>query len=161
MRELPFTKKNMAKKRIKVFLDSNVILSGLLSDKGAPRIILDILSLDLPIISGATGRYNIIEIERNLKKKMPHVIPVYKKYLPVINLEIVPMPSLKTINDLTGQIADKDVPVLASAIMSNADYLVTGDKKDFSRIRTKGKYPFEILGPSEFLQNVVHKILNI
>lgn len=53
-------KKPMAKKAIKVFLDSNVILSGLLSDKGAPRIILDILSLRLPFVIGITGQYNIL-----------------------------------------------------------------------------------------------------
>ena len=55
----------MAKKRFKVFLDSNVIISGLFSDKGSPRIILDLLCLDLPVLAGATGQYNIIEIERN------------------------------------------------------------------------------------------------
>jgi len=79
----------MSKKRFKVFLDSNVIISGLFSDEGSPRVILDILSLDLPILSASTGEYNIIEIERNLSKKMPNVIPVYKKYLKTLNLEII------------------------------------------------------------------------
>jgi hypothetical protein len=40
----------MARHPIKVFLDSNVILSGLLSDRGAPRLILDVLSLRLPVL---------------------------------------------------------------------------------------------------------------
>jgi predicted nucleic acid-binding protein len=56
------------RKKCKVFLDSNVLLSGLFSDKGAPRIILDLLTLNLPMLAGATGRYNLIEVERNLKK---------------------------------------------------------------------------------------------
>jgi predicted nucleic acid-binding protein len=56
----------MAKKAIKIFLDSNVILSGLLSDKGAPRVILDILCLELPLLKGATGEYNLLEIEKNI-----------------------------------------------------------------------------------------------
>lgn len=72
----------MAKKAVRVFLDSNVILSGLISDEGAPRIILDILCLKLPFLIGMTGRYNIIEIERNLSKKLPGVLPIYKEYLP-------------------------------------------------------------------------------
>ena len=38
----------MAKSPTKFFLDSNVILSGIISDKGSPRIILDLLSLRLP-----------------------------------------------------------------------------------------------------------------
>lgn len=148
----------MAKKRYKVFLDSNVILSGLLSDKGPPRIILDILSLDLPVLSGATGKYNIIEIERNLKKKMPGIIPLYRKYLPVMNLEIVPLPSLDTVNKLSRHIAGKDAPVLVSAISCKADYLVTGDKKDFNKPGLKGKYGFKILNPSEFVEEALPEI---
>jgi len=44
---------------------------------------------------------------------------------------------MKDIKKLSGQIADKDVPVLASAINSNADFLVTGDKKDFEKKSSK------------------------
>lgn len=146
----------MAGKRLKVFLDSNVIISGLFSDKGSPRIILDLLSLDLPLLSCATGEYNIVEIERNLLKKMPDVLPVYRRYLKILNLEIVPLPLSKDIKKLSGQIADKDVPVLASAINSNADFLVTGDKKDFEKL--KGTYPFKILNPSEFLDIILPEV---
>ncbi|MFH1015294.1 MAG: PIN domain-containing protein [Nitrospirota bacterium] len=146
----------MARKRLKVFLDSNVIISGLFSDKGSPRIVLDLLSLDLPLLSGATGEYNIVEIERNLLKKMPDVLPVYRRYLKILNLEIVPLPLSKDIKKLSGQIADKDIPVLASAINNNADFLVTGDKKDFEKL--KGKYPFKILSPSEFLDIILPSI---
>jgi len=146
----------MARKRLKVFLDSNVIISGLFSDKGSPRIVLDLLSLDLPLLSGATGEYNIVEIERNLLKKMPDVLPIYRRYLKILNLEIVPLPLSKDIKKLSGQIADKDIPVLASAINNNADFLVTGDKKDFEKL--KGKYPFKILSPSEFLDIILPSI---
>lgn len=146
----------MAGKRLKVFLDSNVIISGLFSDKGSPRIVLDLLSLDLPLLSCATGEYNIVEIERNLLKKMPDVLPVYRRYLKILNLEIVPLPLSKDIKKISGQIADKDIPVLASAINSNADFLVTGDKKDFEKL--KGKYPFKILSPSEFLYIILPEV---
>jgi predicted nucleic acid-binding protein len=149
----------MAAKSVKVFLDSNVILSGLLSDKGAPRVILDLLCLGLPMLAGATGEYNIIEIERNLKKKLPGVLPVYRKYLPLLNLEVIPFPSSGAIRKLLGTIADKDVPVLASAISGNVDFLVTGDKKDF--IKLKGKYSFRILSPAEFLDAILPEVLKI
>ncbi len=157
-KETTCIKRPMAK-TVKVFLDSNVLLSGFLSDKGAPRIILDLLTLRLPSISGATGRYNLMEIERNIKKKMPAVIPIYLKYMPLLDLEIVPLPSLETIKSMSGQIADKDIPVLASAISCNADYLVTGDKKDFARPKESGKHPFQIVTPAEFLEKVLDEIL--
>lgn len=149
----------MAKKSFKVFLDSNVIISGLFSVKGAPRVILDLLSLGLPMLICATGKYNIIEIERNLAKKMPEVLPVYKKYIPLLSLEIIPLPSSEEIGKLSGLTSGKDVPVLASAINGNVDFLVTGDKKDF--IRLKGKYPFKVLEPAEFLDIVLPEILRV
>lgn len=151
----------MARKRFKVFLDSNVIISGLFSDKGAPRIILDLLCLGLPFLVGATGQYNLIEIERNIMKKMPKVLPLYKEYLPKLNLEIVPMPLSKDIKKLFGHISDKDMPVLASAIIWNADFLVTGDKKDFAKLEVKNKYPFKILSPAEFLNIILPEILKV
>ena len=153
-------KRPMAK-TVKVFLDSNLILSGLLSDKGAPRIILDLLTLKLSALCGATGRYNLMEIERNLEKKMLAIIPIYRKYMPLLDLEIVPLPSHETIKRMSGQIADKDIPVSTSAISCNADYLVTGDKKDFARPKGSGKYPFQIVSPSEFLEKVLQEILLI
>jgi hypothetical protein len=82
----------MGKKVVRVFLDSNVILSGLLSERGAPRIILDVLSLKLPFLIGLTGRYNLIEIEQNLKNKMPGLLVLYKAYLPKLNLKVIPLP---------------------------------------------------------------------
>jgi len=149
----------MAKKEVNIFLDSNVIISGLFSDKGAPRIILDLLCLNLPVLVGMTGQYNIIEIERNIKKKMPGVLSLYNEYLPKLNLELIPLPPLKKIRDLSGHISDKDAPVLASAITGKVDFLVTGDKKDFVRPSKKGNYPFKIVTPSEFLEKILPLIL--
>ncbi|MEK6725894.1 MAG: PIN domain-containing protein [Deltaproteobacteria bacterium] len=138
-------------KKVRVFLDSNVILSGLLSDKGSPRVILDLLCLNLPFLKGVTGRYNVIEIERNLEKKLPAALPVYKEYLPKLSLDIVPIPSEDEVKKLSGHTSEKDIPVLASALKGRADFLVTGDKKDFAGLMMKGTYPFRIMTPSEFL----------
>ncbi len=147
----------MAKKGVKVFLDSNVIISGLFSDRGAPRVILDLFSLGLPVLTCATGEYNIVEIERNLTKKMPDVLPIYRKYLPLLNLELIPFPPEDAVRKLAGLTADTDIPVLASAISGNVDFLVTGDKKDF--VKVKGKYSFRILSPAEFLEAILPEIL--
>ncbi len=119
----------MGKKVVRVFLDSNVILSGLLSERGAPRILLDLLSLRLPFLMGSTGRYNLIEIERNLKKKMPGLLFLYKDYLPKLNLKVIPLPRPEDVRGFSGQIAEKDAPVLVSAIQNKADFLVTGGRQ--------------------------------
>ena len=141
----------MAPKPVRVFLDSNVILSGLLSDRGAPRVLLDLFSLGLPFLKGLTGSYNIIEIERNINKKLPACISVYKEYLPKLNLEIIPLPTREEINKYTGATAAKDIPVLVSALNGKVDFLVTGDKKDFSPLKRNGSLPLKIVSPAEFL----------
>jgi predicted nucleic acid-binding protein len=149
----------MGKRPLRVFLDSNVILSGLLSDKGAPRIILDLLSLELPFFVGLTGNYNLVEIERNLKKKMPGIVSVYKAYFPKLNLKIIQLPRKENLKEYFGKIADKDIPVLVSAIRGRADFLLTGDKQHFEKLKIRGEYPPRIVTPSEFIDSIIPKIL--
>jgi predicted nucleic acid-binding protein len=149
----------MQKKVVRVFLDSNVVLSGLLSEKGAPGILLDLLSLRLPFLIGSTGRYNLIEIERNLQKKIPGLLPLFKAHLPKLNLKVIPLPRAEDVRSFSGQIAEKDVPVLISAIRSKADFLVTGDKRHFGNMKELGEYPFRVVTPSEFIDSVLPEIL--
>ncbi|MEW6441628.1 MAG: PIN domain-containing protein [bacterium] len=153
----------MRKEGLRIFLDSNVIISGLFSDRGAPAILLDLLSLGLPVLCGATGEFNIVEIERNLKKKMPEVLSKYHEYLPLLKLEIIPVPSAREIRDIEGHVADKDLPVLASAIKAKADFLVTGDKKDFGKAKAgrSGSYSFKIVSPAELLHTLLPEILRL
>jgi len=147
------------RKRCKVFLDSNVLLSGLFSDRGAPRMILDLLTLHLPILAGATGRYNLMEVERNLKKKMPAAIPLYREYLPRLGLQIVALPSRETVKSMTGVIAEKDIPILASAVACSAEYLITGDKKDFAGLKTNRRFNLTIIGPPDFIEIVLPGVI--
>lgn len=149
----------MPKRIVRVFLDSNVILSGLLSDTGAPRTILDLITLNLPFLVGSTGRYNLIEIERNLKKKMPGILSVYKRYLPKLNLNIIPLPRPEEVREFSGKIANKDVPVLVSAIRSKADFLVTGDKQHFQKLKSSGNYSFKIVTPSELIELILPEVI--
>jgi predicted nucleic acid-binding protein len=140
----------MEKRRLRVFLDSNVIISGLFSERGAPRMILDILSLNLPVLTAITGDYNVREVERNLTAKLPAALPLFRSCLKIIGFEIVPLPERRSLAPLAGLTSEKDLPVLASAILGKADVLVTGDKQDLLRI-PKHNLPFAVLSPAEFL----------
>lgn len=149
----------MAEKKIKVFLDSNVILSGFFSDKGAPCIILDILSLNVPFIAGATGQYNVMEVERNLRKKAPDLLPIWRAYFPLLKLEIVSLPLMSEIKKISEHnIPVKDIPVLVSVLKCRANFFVTGDK-GLIKAGRKGGYPLKILDPSEFLDVILPEIL--
>jgi len=74
--------------------------------------------------------------------------------LPKLNLTIVPLPSAGAIEKFSGYIADKDVPMLVSAIEGNSHFLVTGDKKDFGRMKSKRSLPLKIVTPAELLDAI-------
>jgi putative PIN family toxin of toxin-antitoxin system len=135
----------------RVFLDSNVIISGLLSAKGVPRIILDLLCLHLPQLHGMTGAYNMMEIERNLARKLPAALPVFQEYLPRMNLEIVPLPLSEKLEPWFDVTPDKDVPVIVSAVNGKADFLVTGDTTDFGALMGRDDLPLRVLIPADFV----------
>ncbi len=149
----------MARSVTRVFIVSNVIMSGLISEKGAPRILLDVVALKLPFLVFSTGRYNLIEIERKLRKKMPSALSVYRRYLPRLNMRIIPLPDPQEIMQLAGQIADKDVPVILSAIRSKAEFLVTGDKRHFEKLKSSRTSSVKIVTPSEFVDIFLPEIL--
>ena len=142
----------MAKREVKVFLDSNVIISGLISDKSATRLILDLLCHDLPFIHAATGQYNLEEIERTITRKLPAFRPVLLDFMSRLKFEIIPLPAGKKLEKYRGMIADEDLPVLVSAIECGADYLVTGDKKHFGGLRGRKDIPLRICSPSEVVE---------
>ena len=60
--------------------------------------------------------YNMMEIERNLEPKLPRAIPLYREYLPKLAFEVIPLPARQEIKRHLGLIADKDLPVLLSAV---------------------------------------------
>jgi len=149
----------MEKKKYRIFLDSNVLLSGLISDRGAPRLILDVLTLDLPVLQGVTGRYNLTEIERDIAKKLPAALVIFHEYLQKLDLDLIPVPFPDELEPFRGAAADKAMPVLASAAMGQADLFITGDVKLLSRIARQSAFSIRSLGPARFLGGVLPDIL--
>ncbi|HSA94889.1 MAG TPA: PIN domain-containing protein [Acidobacteriota bacterium] len=149
----------MEPRAVKVFLDSNVILSGLISDRGAPRLILDLISLGLPLLRGVTGRYNLTEIERNIAGKLPAARSVLNEGLPGMNLEIVFLPFLDEMAPFRGIVDDEDLPVLVSALIAKADYFLTGDTNSLGQIAKHKAFGISPMDPAHFLDRVLPDIL--
>lgn len=150
----------MERKRHRVFLDSGVILSGLFSDRGAPRLILDMMTLDLPTLTGLTGRLDLLEIERNIRQKLPDALSVWGKCESRLRLEVVPVPSSWDLA-LLGETAESmDLPVVASAINGKADFFVSGDNRLLSRLEHRPDILFRAASPTGFLGSVLPKILS-
>jgi len=60
---------------------------------------------------------------------MPGLFPLFKDYLPKLNLKVIPLPRPEDVRGFSGHIAEKDAPVLVSAFQSKADFLVAGGRQ--------------------------------
>jgi len=69
------------------------------------------------------------------------------------------MPKPKELREFFGKITDKDIPVLVSAIKGKADFLITGDRRHFEKLKGVEKYQLKIVTPSEFIDSNLSEIL--
>lgn len=118
----------------KVFLDTNVLLSGIFFE-GNESVILDSIGLEL-----ITSEDAVIELQRVVKKKL--------KYLRERTFEIAVTETEKALTDITviprkkynHKIKEaellikhkKDIPILAAVLYAKPDYFVTGDAHFFT-----------------------------
>ena len=70
--------------------------------------------------------------------------------------------NLETIHMLENFLVLKDIPILAGALFSKAEFLITLDKRDFldNKKLTNLNLPFKILNPENFIKNYPHTTLN-
>lgn len=114
------------KKTDKAFIDSSVLIAAAISSTGAARdLILKALSGKIPIV---VSDLVLEETQRNLTNKAPKVLPALQLFLEVLNPEVV-HPSKTLVLKVAKVIELKDAPIVAGAISSKADYLVTYDRR--------------------------------
>lgn len=127
---------------MRIMIDTNVLISALIfkSTKLAKLIEYITEKHSLVLCSYVIEEANVV-----IRKKSPKYIAVLDRFLLKISFEMVYTPSDMTI---TPKIRDEeDIPVIVSAIASDVDILITGDK-DFADLPIERP---EILTPSEFI----------
>ena len=69
-------------------------------------------------------------------------------------LSIVPDPSPKIMKQYLGSIDSEDIPILAGAASTRADFLLTLDRKDFlnNKVLKHKRLTFKIMTPGNFIQ---------
>lgn len=117
-------------KLLHVFLDSSVIVSALISSKGASAELIRLAERGK--IQGVTSSYATEEIHHVLTRKAPQLIPSFNNLFDLDIIHIVSSPSLKDVHRAKRMITDpNDAPILASAMQHHVNYLVTLDRNDF------------------------------
>lgn len=131
-----------------VFVDTNVLFSGVYKDHTPPGKILN-LHRDKKIRI-VVSQQVLDEVVRNIKRKYPIGLPKLIKFLTTHPPVVQPDPSLQQTKKWLSVINSVDAPILAAAVSAKPKYLVTGDKKHFT-IKVAQASRLTILSPKEFI----------
>ena len=112
-------------KGIRIFLDTNVILSGLYSPLGPPGAILELfIRGELEVV---ISRQVLDETIRVVKEKLPGALPALREFLEHNPPEICPSAGPAETARWAKVLHPEDAAILAAAIPTKPGYFVTGD----------------------------------
>ena len=119
---------------MRIFLDANILFAACWSD-GAIRLLRELLSHDHTLV---VDGYVMAEAHRNLVVKSRNGVRELDRL--ASKLEVAPS-ILRSDARITALLPEKDRPVLAAAMHSSCDALVTGDRRHFGQLygRTIGQ----------------------
>lgn len=128
-------------------IDTNILLSSALSDKGTPyKAYLKAVTYPNHAI---ICEQNVDELYRVFRKKFPTKVQLLDRFLAtaIVSLDVVKVPiNEDNMEQYIRDVADR--PILRTAIHENVDILLTGDK-DFLEANVS---VLKILTASQFLQ---------
>lgn len=134
----------------RVFLDSNVVFSGLYSPEGAPGIILE--QFVKGSIRVVVSQQVLEEVVRTVRSKLPDALPTLRRLLVSIPPEVVADPGHEEIERWMKKLSLGDAAILAAATGSQPDYFVTGDNHFTQRPAVGEEAGLRIVTPARFLE---------
>ena len=121
----------MVDARERPFLDTNVLFSGLVGSGSPPAQILDRHAQGLLLV--VVSRQVVNELVGAIKRKTPSSLARVEVFLASASTEVVPDPTPAEVRAVERCINPKDAPILAAAIKSGADCLVSGNTRHFTQ----------------------------
>jgi hypothetical protein len=139
-----------SKRKPRVFLDSNVIFSGLYSPRGSPALILEhFVAGDISVV---VSQQVLEEVVRTIKKKLPDALPILKRLLMSTPPEVTSDPPLEAIKRRKKKLSIADASVLEAAITARPDYFITGDNHFLDDPHLSEDTGLHIITPTGFLK---------
>ena len=129
---------------MRIMIDTNVLISAyVLSSTNLLRMIKNIKGQHTIVLPS----YVLDELKRVTMRKFPEKYGLLESFLRELPYELALTPEKIDKTKYPGIRDEKDLPILASAIIENVDVLISGDE-DFAPIDIE--YP-EILTPKDFV----------
>lgn len=149
---------------LRLFLDSNVLTGGILSEWGLDKAVLSLCAAR--ICRMVLAEYVREEVEENLLRRAAElsldsadqVIDDYGKLLKLARPEIIPLPSAREVARSRHLIRHAtDVPVLLSAMHARPDWLLTHNTQHFT-VAVAKRTRLRIATPLEFFRELAEEI---
>lgn len=140
----------MAAKRLRVFIDTSALVAGIVSRTGAAREVLRLC--EAGVVEVFITRQVLVEADRTFSAKLPGLVPAYRDLIRRLEPIMLDDPSEKEIARAERLIHAKDAPILAAAISSEVDFLITWDMKHFHQPSVVKAVRFNVVTPGEFLE---------
>ena len=141
----------MTRKNLRVFLDTSVLFSAVLSSTGGARKLF--LLAEAGLLQLIIGLTVLREADEVVRRKAPASLPLLAQLLEAGQVETCSAPTPKQIESARSLVAYiPDAYVLAEAIRAEVDWFVTHDKEHFLKTKKGITLSFEIGAPGDLFQ---------
>jgi predicted nucleic acid-binding protein len=116
--------------KVNLFLDSSALFSGIVSPKGAARVLLLLTESDQIIIT--ISEQVVTETERAIARKIPGALSDFRQAILASHPQIVRDPDPAEVKASINLVSHPaDVSIILSAMKANVDFLVTHNRIHF------------------------------
>ena len=137
--------------KIKVFIDTNVLIAGVNSVTGASATVLDLC--EARVLQMVVSRQVLVEADRNFAAKFPQLVGRFRQFMHSLAPLMIEDPTPESMEKAATLVDRKDASILAAAQNANVDFLITLDKRHFLNPKTRQKVMLKVVSPIEFLQS--------
>jgi len=147
-------------RRIRLFLDSNVLTGGIVSPWGLDKATLSLCAAKVcklvlaEVVRDEVEENLLLHAERLSVSDADQLIEDYRRLIKLTNSEMVPYPDTDEVRANRNLIRhEADVPVLLSAMASEPDWLLTHNTKHFTKAVAQ-RTSLRIATPAEFFRTL-------
>ena len=154
-----------SRRRIRLFLDSNVLTGGIVSPWGLDKATLSLCAARLcrlvlaDVVRDEVEENLLLHAERLPSLEADKLIEHYRRLIKLTHPEVVLYPDASLVRSSRHLIRhEADVPVLLSAISSRPDWLLTHNTKHFTQAVAK-RAGVRVATPAEFFRILTSLLL--
>ena len=147
-------------RRIRLFLDSNVLTGGIVSPWGLDKAVLSLCAAKVcrlvlaEVVRDEVEENLLLHAERLPALDAEQLVEDYRRLIRLTSPEIVAYPSKSSVLSSRGLIRhEADVPVLLSVMACRPDWLLTNNSKHFTKTVAQ-RTGLRIAAPAEFFREL-------